>query len=89
MLPFITEETRDEILQEVLKDVAAWRKKMVHYVKEENPEINAAIIEAAQKTELDPKAIALGAYITYIMLERSESEESGMVDKILEDAEEA
>jgi len=85
LLPFITEETREEILNEALKDVAAWRKRMVHYVKEENPEINAAIIEAAQKTGLDPKAIALGSYLAYTMLERSEREEAGMIENILEE----
>jgi hypothetical protein len=30
----------------------AWRKKMIHYIKDENPEINTAIIEAANKTDL-------------------------------------
>ncbi len=84
MLPFITEEIREETLNDALQDVAAWRKKMVHYIKEENPEVNAAIIEAAQKTELDPKAVALGAYITYVMLEKSEREEAGVLEKILE-----
>lgn len=85
MLPFITEETREEALTEALSDVNAWRKRMVHYIKEENPEINAAIIESAEKTGLDPKSIALGAYVTYVMLERSEREESGIIDKILEE----
>ena len=46
-----------------------WRKKMIHYLKEENPEINTAIIEAANKTDLDPKAVALGAYMTYSLIE--------------------
>lgn len=85
MLPFITEEIKDEVLKEALVDVASWRKKMVHYVKEENPEVNAAIIEAAQSTQLDPKAIALGAYLSYIMLEKSEREESGLLEKVLEE----
>ncbi len=44
-------------------------KKMIHYIKDENPEINSAIIEAANNTDLDPKAVALGAYMTYILLE--------------------
>ena len=43
----------------------------------ENPEINSAIIEAAQNTDLDPKAVALGAYMTYILLETAMKEESG------------
>lgn len=84
MLPLITEEIRIEVVDEALKDVNAWRKSMIHYIKDENPEVNAAIIDAAGKTELDPKAIALGAYLTYILLEKAEKEEDGSVEKILE-----
>ena len=71
MLPVITEEISAEIFTEVFKDVPVWRKKMIHYIKEENPEINTAIIEAANKTDLDPKAVALGAYMTYLLIERA------------------
>jgi hypothetical protein len=85
VLPLISEETKNEVLKEALQDVANWRKKMIHYIKEENPEVNAAIIEAAQQSQLDPKAIALGAYLTYIMIEKAEKEESGSpVEKLLE-----
>jgi hypothetical protein len=84
LLSFITEEIREEAIKEATQDVVAWRKKMVHYIKEENPEINAAIIDASEKTGLDPKAIALGAYLTYIMLEKSERDEADVIEKILE-----
>ena len=56
----------------------AGEKKMIHYIKEENPEINSAIIEAANNTDLDPKAVALGAYMTYILIEMAAKEDSGM-----------
>lgn len=69
MLPIITEEHSSLMFAEVFQDVASWRKKMIHYLKEENPEINTAIIEAANNTDLDPKAVALGAYMTYVLLE--------------------
>ncbi len=69
MLPVITEEIAQNVFNEVFEDMPQWRKKMIHYIKDENPEINSAIIEAANKTELDPKAIALGAYMSYLMLE--------------------
>ena len=71
MLPVITEEISAEVFTEVFKDVPVRRKKMIHYLKEENPEINTAIIEAANKTDLDPKAVALGAYMTYLLIERA------------------
>ncbi|CCY62979.1 MAG: hypothetical protein ACLSA2_03430 [Candidatus Gastranaerophilaceae bacterium] len=69
MLPIISEENAAIAFSEIFKDVPEWRKKMIHYLKEENPEINTAIIEAANKTDLDPKAVALGAYMTYSLIE--------------------
>ena len=47
--------------------------------KEENPEINTAIIEAANKTELDPKAVALGAYMAYSLIEIAMKEDDAMI----------
>lgn len=76
MLPIVTEEQSSLIFAEIFQDVHAWRKKMIHYIKEENPEINSAIIEAANNTELDPKAVALGAYMTYKLLETAMQEDS-------------
>ena len=69
MLPIVSEENTAEAFSEIFKDMPAWRKKMIHYVKDENPEINTAIIEAANQTNLDPKAVALGAYMTYTLIE--------------------
>ncbi len=74
MLPIISEEHATLIFAEIFQDVHSWRKKMIHYIKEENPEINTAIIEAANHTELDPKAVALGAYMTYSLLEAAAKE---------------
>lgn len=70
MLPIITEEMSTEIFGEVFQDVQAWRKNMVQYLKEENPEINTAILEVAKYDEnIDLKAVALGAYISYRLIE--------------------
>ena len=69
MLPIVSEENAAEAFSEIFKDMPAWRKKMIHYVKDENPEINTAIIETANQTNLDPKAVALGAYMTYALIE--------------------
>ncbi len=77
MLPIVNQEQSTLCFAEIFQDVHSWRKKMIHYIKEENPEINSAIIEAAQNTDLDPKAVALGAYMTYILLETAMKEESG------------
>lgn len=84
MLPIITDEIREKILAEVLQDVNVWRKEMIHYIKDENPEINSAIIEAANNTDLDPKGIALGAYMTYKMLEMARDQEGGTLEELFE-----
>ena len=63
MLPLVSEEVAALAFDEIFQNMPEWRKRMIHYIKEENPEINTAIIEAANKTELDPKAVALGAYM--------------------------
>lgn len=70
MLPIITEEISSEIFTEAFQDVQSWRKSMVQYLKEENPEINTAILEVAKHDEgIDLKAVALGAYLSYRLLE--------------------
>ena len=70
MLPIITEEISSEIFGEVFQDVQSWRKSMVQYLKEENPEINTAILEVAKYDEsIDLKAVALGAYLSYRLIE--------------------
>lgn len=79
MLPLITEEQSSLVFAEVFQDVRMWRKSMIHYMKEENPEVNTSILEAAKNTELDPKAVALGAYMVYRMLELA-SEEGEMTE---------
>ncbi len=76
MLPLITEDQSSLAFSEIFQDVHAWRKKMIHYLKDENPEINTAILEAAKTTDLDPKAVALGAYMTYKLLELASDEDA-------------
>lgn len=70
----IYEENYLKVVEDVLKDVSAWRKAMIHYIKDENPELNSAIIDIANKTSLDPKAVATGAYMAYLMLENAQGE---------------
>lgn len=69
MLPEIDIEDFNKILDEMLVDIAQWRKSMIHVIKEENPELNSAIIEIANKTDLDPKAVATGAYMAYSLID--------------------
>ncbi len=77
MLPIITEEISSEIFEKVFQDVHSWRKSMVQYLKEENPEINTAILEVAKYDEgIDLKAVALGAYLSYKLIEIAAENES-------------
>lgn len=80
MLPIITEEMSTEIFSEAFQDINAWRKNMVQYMKEENPEVNTAILEVAKYDEnIDLKAVALGAYLSYRLVEvASENDSLGL-----------
>ena len=83
MLPIITEEMSSEVFSEAFQDVQAWRKNMVQYLKEENPEINSAILEVAKFDEnIDLKAVALGAYLSYRLLEiATENDNLGLTEE--------
>jgi len=82
MLPIITEEMSTEIFSEAFQDVQSWRKNMVQYLKEENPEINTAISEVAKYDEnIDLKAVALGAYLSYRLMEVAAENEGIMVEE--------
>ncbi|MFR1673210.1 MAG: hypothetical protein ACLSWI_09730 [Candidatus Gastranaerophilaceae bacterium] len=80
MIPIISEENAAMAFSEIFEDMPSWRKKMIHYLKEENPEINTAIIEAANNTDLDPKAVALGAYMTYSLIELAMKETDAIMN---------
>ena len=55
---------------------------MVQYLKEENPEINSAILEVAKYDEsIDLKAVALGAYLTYRMVELATENEGLAIEE--------
>ena len=69
MQTLITIENVNSLIGEIISDIPAWRKEMIHYIKDENPELNTAIIELSQKTEIDPKALATGAYMAYKLIE--------------------
>ena len=82
MLPIITEDISSEIFGEVFQDVQSWRKSMVQYLKEENPEINTAILEVAKYDEdIDLKAVALGAYLSYRLIEVATENDTLAIDE--------
>ncbi len=80
MLPEIDEENFNKVVGEILTDISAWRKGMIHYVKDENPELNSAIIELANKTDLDPKAVATGAYMAYLLIENAAKKQDELLN---------
>jgi len=80
MLPVISEDITKQAFDVIFPNMPEWRKNMIHYIKEENPEINTAIIEASNKTDLDPKAVALGAYMSYLMIEMAAKENDAIMN---------
>lgn len=80
MLPEIDEESFNKIIDEMLLDISKWRKSMIHVIKDENPELNSAIIEIANKTDLDPKALATGAYMAYSLIEIASRKQDEIVN---------
>jgi len=79
MQPLISVENVEKLINEIISDIPTWRKEMIHYIKDENPELNTAIIELSQKTELDPKALATGAYMAYKLLEIESNEQENAI----------
>lgn len=86
MQPLISNENMEKVIDEILQDISSWRKSMIHYIKDENPELNSAIIELAQKSDLDPKAVATGAYMAYKLLE-NESNSDNNLSQIFDECE--
>ena len=76
MQSLISVENVEKLIDEILSDLPKWRKDMIHYIKDENPELNTAIIELSQKTNLDPKALATGAYMAYKLIENEAGNDS-------------
>ena len=76
MQPLISIDNVEELINEIISDIPTWRKEMIHYIKDENPELNTAIIELSQKSNLDPKALATGAYMAYKLLEKETADDS-------------
>lgn len=75
MLPVVSEEVRQELAALLASDQAkTWQKEMIHHLKEDNPEVNAMLLELSQQSS-DPKAVVLAGYLVYKALELAEEEE--------------
>ena len=82
MLPIISEEITTKVFEQIFADMPNWRKEMIHYLKEENPEINTAILEVAKYDEsIDLKAVALGAYLSYRLIEVATENDSLSIEE--------
>lgn len=78
VLPIVTEETRKILTDIVQQDEKAWKKEMIHHIKEENPEINSILLEVANSCveESDKKKVILAGYLVYKALEMAQDEEN-------------
>ena len=43
MLPIVSEEIAAEAFSKIFEDMPAWRKNMINYIKDENPELYKCI----------------------------------------------
>ena len=61
MLPIISEEIATQAFNEIFKDMPAWRKRMIHYIKDENPEIikDEKIEENAEEAASKKKVVII------------------------------
>lgn len=78
VLPIVTEESRTELISLVNQDEKAWKKEMINHIKEENPEVNALLLEIANQCESDEtkKKVILAGYLIYKALEMAQEEEN-------------
>ena len=49
MQPLITPENVEKLVEDILVDIHSWRKEMIHYIKDENPELNKHFLQPLQK----------------------------------------
>jgi hypothetical protein len=83
LLPVVSEQTRQELERLVQQDADAWKRQMIHHLKEDNPEINTLLLEIA-KQSADAKQVILAGYIVYKALEMAHEEETSQALSLTE-----
>jgi len=82
MLPVVTETTRLTLDKLTAGNIDDWKRRMIHHLKEDNPEVNTLLLELAQKSS-DPKSVILAGYMVYQALELALNEEEETTSQLL------
>ena len=75
VLPVVSEQAREQLMAAMADDAAAWKKWMIHHLKDDNPEINTLLLELA-KDSPDPKGLVMAGYAVYRALELAQEVET-------------
>ncbi|MBY0449149.1 MAG: hypothetical protein K2X01_00805 [Cyanobacteria bacterium] len=81
MLPVVSEANRKALEALLEEDPDAWKKQMIHYIKEENPEVNTILVDLAQRSQ-DPKAVIMAGFFVYQALDLAAREEDASLDAV-------
>jgi hypothetical protein len=73
-LPVVSSAIREALNTLEQDSGESWSSLMVRQLKEENPEVNALLLEMAQSSS-DPKAVVLAGYKLYKLLELADAAE--------------
>ncbi len=77
MLPVVTEDIITMLRSEINGENEEWKRALVQRIREDNPEINTLLLEAAKESD-DPKSLILGGYLVYCALEVAEHAEEAL-----------
>lgn len=79
MLPVVTEDILTLIRTELDSDSEDWKRALLQRIREDNPEVNTLLLEAAKSSD-DPKSLILGGYLVYCALEIAEQAEASLLN---------
>ncbi len=77
MLPVVTEDIITMLRSELEASSEDWKRALVQRIREDNPEVNTLLLEAAKAAD-DPKSLILGGYLVYCALEVAEHAEESL-----------
>ena len=83
LLPIVTEKTRAAVEEYFQAGDLLWQKQMIQKLKEENPEVNTALLSFAQQSD-DPKSVITAGYLIYKALELAQAEEEQETLRLIE-----
>jgi hypothetical protein len=78
VLPIVSEPVREKIVELLGTNPAEWKRELLNRLKQNNPEVNALLLELAQNSQ-DPKGTILAGFAVYHALELALKEEDSEI----------